>query len=565
MYHERLGYFSKPLSVSEEENLNCFLDLFEASQEGLWKISPNLRVDIFNRSFYEKFNISSECSDLNEWMTLVHPDDIDLFTQSVDQQIDNRIAIVHREYRVMNRVGEYRWIASKSITKFDSKGNLTYMVGSHKDVTEEKESQSRIYQTAYIDPLSGLMNEKKLLLDLKDDLNRQVGSLLLIKLTNFTVYNDAHGSHAGDKIIHKLVDSLSEVFSSDCHFYRQRSSEFVIRITKPITSGQLEKSIKQLREIFKNTSEHLHESEIPNLCSGICMLPSNAECEQTLIKQAKLTMMYAREHTDQQFAFFDEQINYIVKKKIHIKTSIKSALYNNEFVLKFQPIIDSHTEKVESFEALIRWHSPTFGEIMPDEFIPVAEQNRHIIEIGYFVLEQACSFIYHYHEINEQRVKIAVNVSGLQLLQHDFVDRVLSTVSQFMLNNKDIVLEVTESILLDSNPFANKQITLLRDKGFSVSLDDFGTGYSSLNNFFTLPFTQLKIDRQVVNQAMINTEAASYIAFLNQLCQGKNIEVVAEGIETQEMSDAMKAIGVKLLQGYLFSQPVSATAALKIC
>jgi EAL domain-containing protein (putative c-di-GMP-specific phosphodiesterase class I) len=119
--------------------------------------------------------------------------------------------------------------------------------------------------------------------------------------------------------------------------------------------------------------------------------------------------------------------------------------------------------------------------------------------------------------------------------------------------------------LLDSNHFAKEQITRLRDKGFSVSMDDFGTGYSSLNNFFTLPFTQLKIDRQVVNQSMVTTEARAYIAFLIQLCQNKDIEVVAEGIETQEMSDAMKAIGVNLLQGYLFSKPASAAAALKIC
>ncbi|MFT6924702.1 MAG: PAS domain S-box-containing protein [Psychromonas sp.] len=555
----------KQLSISKEDTLKRFIDIFEASHEGLWEMSPNLQVNFFNRGFYNSFDVSSEGSDLNEWVALVHPEDVHLFTQKVEQQIDNKTSIVATEYRVKNKTGEYRWISAKGTSRFDTDGKLIYMVGSHKDVTEEKENQHRLYQTAYIDPQTGLMNAGKLLLDLKDNFSQQIGALLFIKLKNFHLYIDSYGPYAGDKIVQKLIRCLGELFTDDCYFYRQKSSEFIIRITKSVSAEQIQKSIEQLLDIFKDTSKYHQDNDTPNLNIGICMLPSSAECEQTLLHQVKLTMIYAHEHTEQQFAFFNEQINHIVKKRLHIKTAMKSALYKNEFILKFQPIIQSETKNVDSFEALIRWNSPVFGEIMPDEFIPVAEQNLNIIDIGYFVIEQACSFICNYHELNDRRVKIAINISGVQLLQHDFVDRVLFIIRQFMLNNSDIVLEITESVLLDSNHFAKEQITRLRDKGFSVSMDDFGSGYSSLNSFFTLPFTQLKIDREVVNQSMMTTEAMAYIAFLNKLCQDKNIEVVAEGIETEEMSDAMKAIGVNLLQGYLFSRPLTAAAALKIC
>jgi PAS domain S-box-containing protein len=552
------------LFVSKEKTLKRFMDIFEATNEGLWEMGPDLQVNFFNCSFYDSFDVSTGGSYLSEWTLLVHPDDVDLFTQNVGKQIDSVTAVANNEYRAKNKAGEYRWIASKRCSRFDPDGNLIFMVGSHKDVTEEKENQYLLYQAAYIDPESGLMNAIKLLQDLKDNSSRQVGALLFIKLKHFNVYIDCYGSRAGNKIVRKLIDCLGALFVGDCQFYRQKSSEFVVRITKPITSEQIEKSIEQLLAIFKQASKYLQSNDTPNLSVGICMLPSSAECGKTLLRQLKLTMIYAREHTDQEFAFFNDQIKHIVKKRLHIKTAIKYALYNNEFVLKFQPIIHSDTGNVDSFEALIRWNSPIFGEIMPDEFIPVAEQNLHIIDIGYFVLEQACSFICQYHEVNDRRVKIAINISGLQLLQRDFVDRVLATTRQFGLNNGDIVLEITESVLLDSNHFAKEQIIRLRDKGFSVSLDDFGTGYSSLNIFFTVPFTQLKIDRQVVNQAMTTTAARAYITFMTQLCQDQNIEVVTEGIETQEMSDAMKAIGVNLLQGYLFSKPVSAAAALKI-
>jgi PAS domain S-box-containing protein len=552
------------LSISQGKTLKRFIDIFEVSHEGLWEMNPDLKVNFFNRSFYDSFDLSTGSSNLDEWIALVHPDEVHLFTRNVEQQIDNMTTVVNSEYRVINKVGEYRWIAAKGATKFDPDGNFIYMVGSHKDVTKEKENQHMLYQTAYIDPETGLMNAIKLLQDLQDNSSRQVGALLYIKLKNFNVYIDCYGSRAGNEIARKLINCLGVVFTGDCQFYRQKSSEFVIRITEPITSEQIEKSIEQLLVIFKQTSKYLEDNDIPNLSVGVCMLPSSAECGKTLLHQVKLTMIYAQEEPNQQFAFFNEQIKHIVEKKLHIKTAIKSALYNNEFVLKFQPIIQSHTKNVDSFEALIRWNSPIFGEIMPDEFIPIAEQNLHIIDIGYFALEEACSFIRHYHEVNDRRVKIAINISGINLLQPDFVDRVLATVRQFMINNGDIVIEITESVLLDSNHFAKDQIIRLRDKGFSVSLDDFGTGYSSLNNFFTLPFTQLKIDRQVVNQAMMTTEARAYIVFLNQICQDKNIEVVAEGIETQEMSDAMKAIGINLLQGYLFSKPVLGATALKI-
>ncbi|WP_198552463.1 putative bifunctional diguanylate cyclase/phosphodiesterase [Psychromonas sp. MB-3u-54] len=553
----------KQLSVLKEETLKRFMDIFEASHEGLWGMGPDFQIDFLNRSFYNAFAVSTEGANLKEWTSLVHPDDVHLFTQKVEQKNDNMTTVVDSEYRVKNKVGEYRWIAAKGTSRFDPDGSFIYMAGSHKDVTEEKENQHRLYQTAYIDPNTGLMNAHKLLQDLKGNVSRPVGALLFIKLMNFNVYIDSYGAHAGHKIVRKLLTCLEQLFVGDGQFYRQKSSEFVIRITNPVTSEQIEKSIEQLLAIFKNTGKDLQNNDIPNLSVGICMLPSSAECEKTLLHQVKLTMIYAHEHTEQKFAFFNEQIKHIVKKKLYIKTAMKSALHNNEFLLKFQPLIQSQTKNVDSFEALIRWESPIFGEIMPDEFIPAAEQNLNIIDIGYFVIEQACTFICHYHQVNDRRVKIAINISGIQLLQHDFVDRVLSIVSQFMLNNSDIVLEITESLLLDSNHFAKEQITRLRDKGFSISMDDFGSGYSSLNNFFTLPFTQLKIDRQVVNQSMMTTEARAYLVFLIQLCQNKDIEVVAEGIETQEMSEAMLAIGVNLLQGYLFSKPASAPAALK--
>lgn len=224
--------------------------------------------------------------------------------------------------------------------------------------------------------------------------------------------------------------------------------------------------------------------------------------------------------------------------------------------LKYQPIISSKTGKVESFEALVRWNSEKYGEIIPDEFIPVAEKSQDIVELGYYVLENACSFIRDYNNKCGVDLKVSINVSVLQLLKGDFVEQVAKKVRLFNLAPRNIIIEITESLLLDSNDFAKRQIVKLRNMGFSVSLDDFGTGYSSLNIFFSMPFTQLKIDKQVVSKAMNSREAWSYISFLAGLCYERNIKVVAEGIENEEMEKEMKQIGLELLQGYFYSKPV---------
>lgn len=551
------GLFDHPDKQCAAEN-ERFLDIFDTSNEGLWEMSPDLQVNFYNASFYNHFDLKQQGSDLAAWTSLIHPDDLSSFSDNLTEHVTSKTSRVNSRYRVKDKTGQYRWIEATGVTKFDEDGQLLYMVGSHKDVTAEKQQQLYLYEAAFIDSLTGLLNRTKLVVDLKtgffDDAE---GALLYINLSEFRLYNDSLGYKAGNQLLCQIANCLIRVFNDECRLYRLHADEFAVLMTGNIQKSAIISNIKSLLNTFKHSAQPSQANFEHKINIGVSLLPSGADNEESLITQTKLTMRFAKEHTEEAYAFFDKENQHQVQKRFYIETGIRGALENDEFYLKYQPIVSAHKGAIDSFEALIRWDSHLYGEIMPDEFIPVAEKNREIIKLGMFVMDTACSFISRYNQANHTQVKIAVNISVLQLMQSDFVEKVTQLAARHSLPPQRIVLEVTESLLLDSNSFAKEQISQLRQQGFDVSLDDFGTGYSSLNSFFTLPFTQLKVDRSVVNKALNSSQASAYITFLSQLCHDNNIEVVAEGIENDEMVNASKEWGMGLLQGYFYAKPLS--------
>ena len=553
-------------ALNDKNNIiKRFLDIFDASNEGLWEMTPDNQVNFYNTHFYSRFDINLNNSHLNEWLMLIHPDDTGYFSDNITRQMAANTERFKSRYRVRDKSGQYRWIEAVGVTKFDEQRQLLYMVGSHKDITEEKQNEERIYQFAYVDPLTGLLNRYRLTEAIRDKIaaHRQ-GALLYINLTGFRAYNDTFGHNAGNQVLLSVADCLKATFTDDSLLCRLHADEFAVLVTHGITEAELGDRLEALQQSFHQRVDAAHNHASHRMNIGICMLPSDANCEESLIYRAKLTMRYAKEHANIDYAFFDKDNQYAVQKRLYIETGMKSAITNGEFFLKYQPIVAASTGRAESFEALVRWNSDQYGEIFPDEFIPVAERNRDIIELGYHVLEQACGFIGQYNRDKGTELSIAVNISVLQLLQEDFPNRVLDTISRHQLQPTQLLLEVTESLMLDSNTFAKEQIVRLRQQGIAVALDDFGTGYSSLNSFFNIPFTQLKIDRQVINKAMKTTEAAAYVSFLADLCRERNIQVVGEGIESETMARLAEDMGLSLLQGYFFSRPVLADDARNI-
>ncbi len=210
---------------------------------------------------------------------------------------------------------------------------------------------------------------------------------------------------------------------------------------------------------------------------------------------------------------------------------------------------------------MVRWRSKEFGEIYPDEFIPVAENKGLIVELGYQVFEKACQFIKSYRERYQNQVRVNVNVSVLQLLNSEFPNKIKAMADEVGVEPQAIVLELTETFILDNNQAAIAPLNTLSELGFALSLDDFGAGYSSLNCFFDLPMTQIKIDKSMAWKTLTNRSSHEYLKFLITMCREQNIEVVIEGIEDAKMRDFFTSMGVDYLQGYWFSKPLSVASA----
>lgn len=244
-----------------------------------------------------------------------------------------------------------------------------------------------------------------------------------------------------------------------------------------------------------------------------------------------------------------------------IEQGLKNALEEKTLSVKFQPIVRASDLQVVSFESLVRWRSKEFGEIYPDEFIPVAENKGLIVELGYQVFEKACKFIKSYRERYQNQVRVNVNVSVLQLLNSEFPSKIKAMADKAGVEPKAIVLELTETFILDNNQAAIAPLNTLSELGFALSLDDFGAGYSSLNCFFDLPMTQIKIDKLMAWKTLTNRSSREYLKFLISMCFEQNIEVVIEGIEDAKMRDFFAEMGVDYLQGFWFSKPLSVASA----
>ncbi|WP_157607899.1 EAL domain-containing protein, partial [Vibrio sp. 16] len=250
-----------------------------------------------------------------------------------------------------------------------------------------------------------------------------------------------------------------------------------------------------------------------------------------------------------------------VDRHFYIERELGNAIKQGLLSIKFQPIICTKLNAIASFEALVRWKCKDMGEIFPDEFISVAEKKGLIVDLGYLVLSKACHFIQQYQATHNNSVRVNVNVSVLQLLNHSFPERVKKVADEYLIDPKHIVLELTETMILDGNKNAADQLNKLSALGFQLSLDDFGAGYSSLNSFFDFPLQQIKIDKSIAWRSFTNPATFEYLSFVIKLCQAYDVDIVIEGIENAQMAQAFTDLGASYLQGYWFSKPLSFASA----
>jgi diguanylate cyclase (GGDEF)-like protein/PAS domain S-box-containing protein len=457
-----------------------------------------------------------------------------------------------------------KWLAITAVK--DSDGNITHFVGSHIDITERKAAEEEIQYLAFYDSLTRLPNRRLLLDRLNQALvssarSGRAGALLFIDLDNFKNLNDTLGHDIGDMLLQQVTQRLESCIRVGDTVARLGGDEFVVMLLNMSTDALEaaaqtetigEKILATLGQPYQLAAHVYH-------CTasvGVTLLDNNQQSTDELMKQADIAMYQAKKAGRNALRFFDRQMQESISARVSMENELHNALEFEQFHLYYQIQVDSSYRPLGA-EALIRWIHPQRGLVPPAQFIPLAEESGLILPVGLWVLETACARIKAWEQGALTRdLVLAVNVSAKQFRQADFVAQVQAFVQRHAINPMRLKLELTEGMLLENIEETITIMNALNEIGVQFSLDDFGTGYSSLQYLKRLPLDQLKIDQSFVRDIAANASDIAIVRTIVAIARSMEMEVIAEGVETEQQRQLLLNNGCSSFQGYLFGRPV---------
>jgi len=445
----------------------------------------------------------------------------------------------------------------------DDEGSIRYYIAHFTDVSAERATEARLHHMAHHDMLTGLHNR----FSLKDRLEHALAlarressrvALLFIDLDRFKVINDTLGHHVGDELLIHVSRRLRQCVRESDMVARLGGDEFVVMLSGVEHSSSVamvaEKLVASVAEPYPVGAHTLYTT--PSI--GIAIYPMDGNDGETLMKNADAAMYHAKSAGRNNFQFFDAKMNEAALERLGIEHALRQALGREEFRLHYQPVIDVRTGRVSSVEALIRWQHPTRGLLAPGMFIGVAEETGLIQPIGDWVIWAACRQLADFRAAGIAGVKMAINISAIQMRNSDLSVLARGIIEAYSLVPGDLVFEITESVAMEHPDETVRVLDILHDMGVKLALDDFGTGYSSLSYLRMFALDKLKLDRSFVEDIGQDIDGQVICDATIGLAHNLGLEVVAEGVETEEQLAYLKARGCNLIQGYLFSRPVPA-------
>ena len=470
------------------------------------------------------------------------------------------------ELMVRRKNGAMFWVELEVVSVQATAEDITHWVAVGRDITQRKTAEDMIRHLAFYDALTDLPNRQLLLDRLQQALaasarSGQHGALMFIDLDNFKILNDTLGHHMGDQLLQKVAQRLTRSVRKTDMVARLGGDEFVVMVDDLSTdpdaaafkaTALAEKVLNTLREPFQLTG-HQHFAT-PSI--GVTSFNGQQSDVGELLKQADLAMYQAKSLGRNTLCFFDPGMQATVSANATVSSDLRVALAEQQFVVHYQPQVD-RVGVITGVEALVRWQHPQRGLIFPADFIPVAEDTGLILPLGQWVLENACEQLASWADRAQTAgLSIAVNVSVRQFRHPDFVDMVMAAIQRTGIRPHKLKLELTESLLADRMEITINKMGMLKALGVTLSLDDFGVGYSSLSVLKRLPLDQLKIDKGFVADVLTDPNDAAISRAIIALAQSLSLQVVAEGVETQEQRDFLAYQGCDQFQGHLFAKPL---------
>ncbi|YCA10384.1 bifunctional diguanylate cyclase/phosphodiesterase [Bacillus sp. AK128] len=383
------------------------------------------------------------------------------------------------------------------------------------------------------------------------------GGLFFIDIDRFRYINDRYGYSGGNQLLKQIADRLNTKLEGNQFLVKGSGDEFIIFSSEVQTEDHMNKLAASILFLFKQPFQTKEYDIYITPSIGYSFVSTENIQPDMVYKQAELAMYNAKSNGGNQYLRYTSTFNHESVRKQTILNDLNSAIVNNEFHLLYQPQYHLESMDLIGVEALVRWEHPTLGMISPGEFIPLAEESGKIIELGNWVLNHACQEYKQYlHNSQAQSdVKLSVNISVLQFQQPDFEERVLAALSLSGLGSHQLELEITENIAMGAGPHVYKKMASLKRKGILIAIDDFGTGYSSFGYLKEYPITTLKLDRSLIMEVDQDLKQKEIVKGITNIAMALQLQVVCEGIETEDQLQMLKEIGPIIGQGFLLGKP----------
>jgi diguanylate cyclase (GGDEF)-like protein/PAS domain S-box-containing protein len=504
------------------------------------------------------------------WRRLTHPDDLPHVAEVLDATLVEGTDAYEVECRMIHKDGHDVPVLSRAFIPRDEKGRPLRISGTNMDLTERKAAERQIRDLAFYDPLTRLPNRRLL----TERLGRAMAvsqrtqkhcALLFLDLDHFKLLNDTLGHDVGDRLLITVADRLLANVRAGDTVARLGGDEFVVMLEGlGTTDAQAASAAMLVAEkilvaigapyaLFDGgAADHHTTSSI-----GVRLFLGHGEPADVLLKHADLALYEAKDAGRNTIRFYNAAMQHALEARATLESGLRQAAARGEFALMFQPQVD-RDGRVVGAEALLRWAQGD-TTVLPSEFIPLAEETGLIGSIGRWVLDAACAQLQEWQARPETRhLQLAVNISARQVRQTDFIAEVGERLRRYNIEPGGLKLELTESAVVDNVDDTIAKMEALKRLGVGFALDDFGNGYSSLSHLHRLPLDQVKIDRSFVRDIAKGRASAAIVEAIIAMARTLGLEVIAEGVETENQRVFLERHGCRLFQGYLFSRPVSA-------
>jgi diguanylate cyclase (GGDEF)-like protein/PAS domain S-box-containing protein len=445
----------------------------------------------------------------------------------------------------------------------DASGAITHFVATGRDITERMQTQERLQFMAHHDLLTELPNRALFLDRLKQSLararwHRRLVAVLFLDLDRFKTINDSLGHDAGDQLLRAFAARLARCVREGDTVARFGGDEFVVLLNDIAATTDVatlaQKILEALAPPFELAGRVLHVTG----SIGISLFPMDGEDSATLLKNADAAMYRAKESGKNTYQFYSSEMSARAFERLTLENSLRNALKRGEFELHYQPQVQAASGRLIGAEALLRWRHPDFGLVSPADFVPLLEETGMIVPVGEWVVRSACEQLAEWRRAGHAELRVAVNLSARQLAAPGLFGVISDALASHRLPAASLELEITESALLEEKRSTLDLLTALRELGVRLALDDFGTGYSSLSHLRRYPIDTLKIDRSFVQDLPTDANDVALTIAIIALGRSLNLELIAEGVESELQREFLLARDCQLMQGYLFSRPVPA-------